>query len=182
MIYAAQHAQQGISSDFINNVIENLEDMTTNSENLLDNSNPNSGKIAYITNKDILTSFFKICSVVNKETKWDLDIDSIQPLIYREYNSNYKSDWHVDQNHKLYEENNIRKISFTIFLNNDFKGGEFDLDQIGPHEKKLTQTFDHNVPVNTALFYQSFNWYRIKPIFSGIRKTISGFILGPKYK
>ena len=182
MIYASLSAQQRISIDFLKIVIENVEELNINIDNTIDHTNPNSGKIGYIKNKEILINFFKICLNINKETKWDLDIDSIQPVTYQEYNSNYKSEWQVDQYHELYKDNNLRKISFTIFLNNDFEGGEFDIDFMGPNNKVRHQSFDNTIPVNTALFFHAYNWYRIKPIKYGIKKSLSGYILGPKYR
>jgi|TARA_B100000780_G_C21088199_1_gene438448 PKHD-type hydroxylase len=182
MIYASPSAQQQISIEFLKKVFDNIEDVNINIDNTIDNTNPNSGKIGYIRNENILVDFFKICMNVNKETKWDLDIDSIQPLTYQEYNTNYKSKWQVDQHDELYKENNLRKISFTIFLNNDFEGGEFDMDFMSPNNEIRYQSFDNTIPLNTCLFYHSYNWFRIRPITNGIKKSLSGYILGPKYK
>lgn len=181
MIYASTSAQQIISSEFIKTTLERLEDLNINIDSTIDHKLPNSGKIGYIKNQELLINFYKICLNVNKETGWDLDIDSIQPLIYQEYNSNYKSEWQVDQHYELYKENNLRKISFKVFLNDNFEGGEFDLDFLGPNKEKRFQTFDNSISANTSLFFHSYNWYRINPIKSGIMKTLSGFILGPKY-
>ena len=82
----------------------------------------------------------------------------------------------------IYKENNLRKISFTIFLNNDFEGGEFDMDFMSPNNEIRYQSFDNTIPLNTCLFYHSYNWFRIRPITNGIKKSLSGYILGPKYK
>ena len=182
MIYTAPTASQIISSAFIRETLGSLDDVLINIDNTVDNKIPNSGKIGYINNKKILTYYFKICSNVNKEAGWDLDIDSIQSLVYREYNTNYKSEWEVDQHDQLYKGNNLRKISFRIFLNNDFEGGEFDFDFLGPKNEQRFQTFNQTIPVNTALFFQSYNWHRIRTIDNGVKKEISGFVLGPKYK
>ena len=71
----------------------------------------------------------------------------------------------------------IRKVSFSTILNDDFEGGEFDIETKNPADKKRYDTFD-NKKQNTIIF-PSHMWHRVRPVKSGVRKSIVGWVLGP---
>ena len=64
----------------------------------------------------------------NVENFSSLYIDNIEPLQYSEYDTKQEYGWTQDVNNTPYSDGRIRKISFSIFLNNDYEGGEFDLE------------------------------------------------------
>lgn len=141
-----------------------------------------SSKVNFIGNSEILQAFFDISLQVNKLSNWDLNIDGIEPLQYGEYHENGEYGWHVDQHDHVYKDNRVRKLSFSIFLNNNYEGGEFDLEVYNPVKDKRYITYSNKVKKNTALFFQSDYWHRVRPVQKGIRKSLVGWLLGPKYK
>tara|TARA_B100001996_G_scaffold165434_1_gene126144 strand:- start:307 stop:1029 length:723 start_codon:yes stop_codon:yes gene_type:complete len=89
--------------------------------------------------------------LVNKESGWNLDITRVQKPQHSEYPVGGHYDWHTDQ-HILPVNQEVRKISMTLFLNNDdeYEGGELDLEIFGPakdhnEETKVYRTF-HGLP------------------------------------
>ena len=148
----------------------------------------NSGKITrnssvnFIKQKEILEAFLNISFQVNKLAGWDLDINGIEPLQYGEYHSDGEYGWHVDQHAEVHKDNRVRKLSFSVFLNNDYEGGEFDLEVSNPASETRYISFNKNTKANTALFFHSDYWHRVRPVKKGIRKSLVGWILGPKYK
>ena len=89
--------------------------------------------------------------------------------------------WHVDQHNEPYSDRRVRKISFSVFLNDDYTGGEFDLELHSPSIKPRYETFS-KLPLNTALFFQSDYWHRVRPVTKGVRKSLVGWVLGPEFK
>ena len=139
-------------------------------------------KVNFIKDQEILEAFLDISLQVNKLSGLDLHLDGIEPLQYGEYHCNGEYGWHVDQHSEVYKDNRVRKLSFSVFLNNDYEGGEFDLEVFNPIKKKRYITFDKNTKTNTALFFQSDYWHRVRPVQKGVRKSLVGWVLGPKYK
>ena len=87
-------------------------------------------------------------------------------------------DWHVDQHPKPVR-GNVRKISMTLFLNDDYEGGEFDLEIYRPDADPRYKTF--KLKPGSAIFFQGDQWHRVRPVTSGIRKSLVAWFYGPPY-
>ena len=53
-------------------------------------------------------------------------------------------------------------------LNDDFGGGEFDIETRNPADKKRYETFDDKI--NNTIVFPSHMWHRVRPVKSGVRK------------
>ena len=137
--------------------------------------------VTFINDHVILKEFLNVTKTINNNAGWNFNIDGIEPLQYGEYNKTQEYGWHVDQHNKPYSDGKVRKISFSIFLNDDYTGGEFDLELHSPSVKNRYETFS-KLPLNTALFFQSDYWHRVRPVTKGVRKSLVGWVLGPKFK
>lgn len=150
----------------------------------------------WITDPYVLRDFLRIAKRVNKEAGWDYDIDAIEPLQYTEYSSEVQGhyDWHADQHPEPYEDGKVRKISFSILLNDEYTGGEFEIETGNPNQeirtrtivagnskKKLDET-TMQLPVGSGLFFQSGFFHRVLPVKTGLRKSLVGWVLGPKFR
>tara|TARA_B100002019_G_C21213832_1_gene570854 strand:- start:741 stop:1286 length:546 start_codon:yes stop_codon:yes gene_type:complete len=139
-----------------------------------------STKVAWIKDKDILSTFLEYAQAANKNAGWDFHLDMIEPLQYAEYSVEDEFGWHVDQHNKPYDNGRVRKISFSVFLNDDYEGGEFDIETGNPQQKVRYTTIKGKR--NTAFFFQSDYWHRVRPITKGVRKSLVGWVLGPKFR
>ena len=117
----------------------------------------------------------EIFNLINDVTRGRLT--DIEPLQYSEYDVGGEYGWHRDVHDEPYSNGLVRKISFSTILNDDFGGGEFDIETKNPADKKRYDTFD-NKKYNTIIF-PSHMWHRVRPVKSGIRKSIVGWVLGP---
>ena len=61
-------------------------------------------------------------SEANKKGNWKYDIVDVESLQNTIYDVGQYYDWHIDYNDK-HPEDKIRKLSFTMILNDGFKGG-----------------------------------------------------------
>ncbi len=126
---------------------------------------------------------FRMVEDINKD-RWQCKIDTIEALQYSEYTADVSGEygWHQDILGKPYSDGRIRKITFSIFLNDDYTGGEFDLEIYGPgHEQdgKRYITFSAQETDQNILFFESNMWHRVRPVKSGVRKSLVGWSLGP---
>ena len=87
-------------------------------------------------------------------------------------------DWHIDQHPKVMN-GVVRKISMSLFLNEDYEGGEFDLEIYKPESNPRYETF--RLKKGDAIFFNSTTWHRVRPVTSGVRKSIVAWFTGPPY-
>jgi len=129
-------------------------------------------KIFFIKDTETCKEIFNL---INKTTV--IKLTDIEPLQYSEYGVGGEYGWHRDIHDKPYPNGLVRKVSFSTILNDDFEGGEFDIETRNPADKKRYDTFD-NKKQNTIIF-PSHMWHRVRPVKSGVRKSIVGWVLGP---
>ena len=137
-------------------------------------------RVSWIKDRIICQRVFSV--IKNKAADFSsLHLDNIEPLQYSEYDEAQEYGWHQDLNLKPYPDGRMRKISFSIFLNNNFEGGEFDLEIHGPDAKPryISEWKRHN---ENCIIFNSDMWHRVRPVKSGVRKSIVGWLLGPKMK
>ena len=74
----------------------------------------------------------------------------------------------------------IRKLSFTLCLNDEFEGGEFDICNPDPRETKNTiKSF--KLKKGDMIVFPSHTWHRVNPVTKGTRKSLVGWALGPQW-
>jgi len=129
-------------------------------------------KIFFIKDNETCKEIFNL---INETTV--IQLTDIEPLQYSEYGVGGEYGWHRDVHEKPYPNGLVRKMSFSTILNDDFEGGEFDIETKNPADKKRYDTFD-NKKHNTIIF-PSHMWHRVRPVKSGVRKSIVGWVLGP---
>ena len=140
-------------------------------------------KQAWIKELSFCKYFFDIGQKVNDVCKWNFDIKGIEPIQFGIYSDGGKFDWHVDQSSQVYFKNgSIRKISMTLFMNNpdEYEGGEFDLEVFKPETKTRYKTF--KLKKGSAIFFQSDIYHRVRPVSSGVRKSLVAWYSGPIFR
>jgi PKHD-type hydroxylase len=142
------------------------------------NKDTRSSEIAWLGDRDLLSMFLRMQKRVNVDAKWNLNITGIEPVQFGIYGEGDFYDWHVDQ-HPTPVKGNVRKISMSLFLNDDFGGGEFDLEIYSPRDEPRYKTFKSKP--GTALFFQGDQWHRVRPVTSGLRKSLVAWFYGPPY-
>ena len=136
-------------------------------------------RIKWINDASTLAKVLNYAKIINKDAGWNFEIDGVEPLQYTEYGEGGEYGWHIDQHTKPYADNRIRKISFSLLLNDDYEGGDFDLESGHPSKDLRHATF--RLGKNEAIFFKSDFWHRVNPVKSGIRKSLVGWILGKNY-
>jgi PKHD-type hydroxylase len=103
-------------------------------------------------------------------------------LQYTVYETNDHYDWHIDSHSKPYPNGCIRKISFTLCLNEDYEGGEFEISKPNPKpEKHINTKFTDKFTLGTVISFPSFVWHKVNPVTSGTRKVLVGWSVGPQF-
>ena len=100
---------------------------------------------------------------------YEFDLSKNIECYFGRYDENdHFNTWHIDSN--IVSEQ--RKLSFSILLNNDFTGGEFETMEYGKLEKKKGR----------LLVFPSFYPHKVNPVTNKTRYAIFGFVLGPAWR
>ena len=112
------------------------------------------------------------------------DISNIEDeaIQYTVYNKGDYYHWHTDQD--IGEINKpdefVRKLSFTLQLSDDseYTGGDLEFTDFADSERKFT------VPRNrgTIIIFDSRVPHRVRPVESGTRKTLVGWVIGKRWR
>jgi len=138
----------------------------------------------------------QIHSINNKY--WKFNLSKSEPLQYSIYNEGDYYDWHNDQRESVYEDGLVRKLSFTVFLNEDYDDGDFEIVELSA-AKELPKLNVENVSATllvneggmiigpqpsagTMIVFPSYLWHRVKPVIKGPRKSLVGWFLGEPFK
>lgn len=70
------------------------------------------------------------------------------------YSAGDEYGWHCDQHRTPYPDNRVRKFSFSVFLNEDFDGGEFDLEIHAPNVDVRHVAFENVRPNTRRCFFK----------------------------
>tara|TARA_B100000902_G_C27001985_1_gene760341 strand:- start:55 stop:702 length:648 start_codon:yes stop_codon:yes gene_type:complete len=153
-------------------------------------------------NKELENLFVTIVEDYNRNhSGWNYDITNIEAIQLTHY---FKGDfygWHVDTLDKPIIRNGVghnRKVSVTIFLNDpeEYEGGEFDLEVRGPKQNrkgsskgfgtknsKEKERFDTvKLPKGSIIIFPSSCWHRVRPVISGVRKSLVIWFQGPSFR
>lgn len=136
--------------------------------------------------EDTAYLFMKLADVVEKVNAgwYGYDLTGFEYLQYTEYDaqgSHYS--WHVDMMMGGWGcgsgESQPRKLSFGLALSDprDYVGGEFSVNYKGEAEAEVIP-----MPRGRVVLFPSFVLHRVAPVTSGIRRTIIGWVGGPKFR
>ena len=171
--------------DKVNNYIktQSLIKGTLNSPNSPNSDDVRNSQIHWMTDekyKDDLMPLYndlttKIRQVNNNQ--WKLVIYGCEPFQYTEYDESYKGhyNWHMDTGPKRAFEDQARKISFSLGLNDadEFEGGELVI-KFGIDEQS------YKLSKGEVLIFPSYLVHKVTPVTKGLRKVIVGWGVGPR--
>ena len=149
----------------------------------LGNKKVRSSKVVFISDDKLKKELNTVLYEHNKSAKWNFSIKELEPLQYTVYNINDHYDWHIDSHPYVYPNGLIRKISFTLCLNESYEGGEFEISRPNPNpEKHMNTKFNDKFTLGTVISFPSFVWHRVKPVTKGTRYSLVIWNLGHPFK
>lgn len=104
---------------------------------------------------------------------WKYNITNSNQAEFLMYDINGKYETHVDTFHSISDQ--TRKLTVLAFLNNDFEGGQFYIQN---NQKRL---YPQQTP-GTVLVFPSFMPHGVEPVTKGIRYSVVTWMVGPYFK
>ena len=148
-------------------------------------------KICFLNYDEELDKIFKrmVAEYNYKISSWGYDIKTLESIQLTHYSEGEFYDWHVDEFQtdlvKDDGEKSNRKISVTVWLNDptEYGGGELDLEVRGPNCKDWEPRYDTlKLPKKSIVIFPSNTWHRVRPVTSGIRKSLVLWFQGPPFR
>jgi len=171
------------NEDYCNNIIENSEKLRIKEAAIQDGDNKNrSSKVAWIKENDELYEDIKeVIFNHNVKADWNFKLKEFEPLQYTIYEEGEHYDWHIDSHTKPYDNGYIRKLSFTLCLNEDYEGGELEIANLNPKRINQNIKFKDKFTTGTIVTFPSFMWHKVHPVTKGTRKVLVGWVVGPPF-
>ena len=137
-----------------------------------------SSKVSWIDDPRLTILLHQMVENINRDTGWNFNVSNSDPIQYTVYNQGDHYNWHTDQSPPDHR-NQVRKISMTLFLNEEYEGGELDLELGSPLSEDRNETF--KLTRGNAIFFTSDIWHRVRPVTSGVRKSLVAWFTGRPY-
>ena len=170
-----------VSDDFCNEIIENGEAKIFENAKLSGGDiNNRSSKVSWINDKKFQTPLSQFVQSANTESNWNFSLKEFEELQYTLYNVGDHYDWHHDCHNKPYENKTIRKLSFTLCLNDEYEGGNFSIWDADPRDTKNLKTI--KLKKGTMLVFPSHLWHKVDKVTKGTRKVLVGWVVGSQWK
>ena len=166
------------SMDIVRKAISNT-DLKWNEGELQESKNQTrKSKVAWIKDNELNSMLLRMAQIMNVAAGWRLNVVGVEPVQFGVYTTDQYYDWHVDQ-HGGQNSGAVRKVSMSLLLNDDYSGGELDLEIYKPGTDPRYKTFKPKK--GSALFFQGDKWHRVRPVTHGLRKSIVAWFYGPPY-
>lgn len=150
-----------------------------------DPNNQRASQVSWIlpegeANTTLFEDLFNLSLEASQRANWNFDVGILEPLQYTHYGPDEKYDWHVDQLINDESSETCRKISFTMLLNDEFEGGDLQIECGSPANKDRAQS----IPLQKGdiVFFPSYIWHRVLPVTKGERHSLVGWLQGPTWR
>ena len=167
-----------IPEQFCDKIIKDGEIETIKKQEIADGNNANrSSSISWIEDKELQKTLSYLVKSANDESNWNFSLKEFESLQFTIYNKGDHYNWHTDNHVKPYRNNTIRKLSFTICLNDEYEGGNFSI--CDPHpEPDLSITTTFKLKKGDMIIFPSHVWHKVDKIIKGTRKSLVGWVVG----
>tara|TARA_R100000005_G_C4941391_1_gene165737 strand:- start:296 stop:841 length:546 start_codon:yes stop_codon:yes gene_type:complete len=174
--------QNAVSESFCNNIISDGENLNIIKAKIQDGNIANrSSEISWLDSDKLKNALRNLIQISNKESGWNYSLTEFEPLQYTIYNKGDYYDWHIDSHTKPYNNGMIRKLSFSLCLNDDYEGGQFSVCTPHPISAKTKiETFDRP-KTGTMIVFPSHTWHKVDKVTNGVRKTLVGWVVGKQW-
>ena len=75
----------------------------------------------------------------------------------------------------------IRKLSFTLCLNDEYEGGDFSICETHPISEK-TKVKSFSLKKGEMIVFPSHTWHKVHTVTNGILKALVGWVVGKQWK
>ena len=148
---------------------------------------PRDSDVHWIDDADLMESLIELTLKVQKDAGWDFDITEMETLQLTRYKPGGYYGWHTDTSISIPEDGLVRKLSFSIWLNDpsEYTAGEMDFWVNTPKTSQLVASNYIKTEKGNkghCVFFPGYIWHRVRPILAGTRYSLVGWCRGPRWR
>jgi len=161
------------------------DDIVINDKNEID-KNVRNTELYFFSDNSVYEKIMPHVERLNAQVGWNYSYCRVEPLQLGIYNEGGHYDWHSDDSAKPYgAEAGVfaglyRKLSFSILLNDDFDGGEFEIVHNMPARDVKTKKI--NISQGSVILFPSFTPHKVHPVTKRTRMSLVGWCCGESWK
>ena len=180
--------KMGIQEDFELGDINRTNREKVEKEDTEDLFKTRNSHVSWIDEPWIYNILKKYIDSANISAGWNYDWDWTEMLQFTKYNVGQFYDWHPDQHHYVYPEDDTnvnmrgkyRKLSTTLLLNDasEFKGGELEF-HFNMKETKIAEELKTR---GTLIVFPAFVYHRVREVTEGTRYSLVSWSIGAPFR
>jgi PKHD-type hydroxylase len=141
------------------------------------------GRVKWIDKEWVCNLVWPFMVKANEEAGWNFDVRTVEPSQLSQYEEGGHYDWHKDGRSDSPTFDDVRKLSVTVVLNDDFEGGEFEIAKYSDgHSCESLRPMSDIGKAGSIIVFPSFEEHRVTPVKKGVRYSLVLWFLGPPFK
>ena len=142
-------------------------------------------EVSWITNffehSEVIFPFMEKAKEINREY-YGFDLNNIENLQVAKYTGDNKSFFKPHMDMKLGVLDQPRKLSVSVMLSSpeEYTGGDFVIFGQGGSLVEVDRLT--RLKKGTAIYFPSYIVHGVEPVTSGVRHSLVGWLLGPRFK
>ena len=140
-------------------------------------------EVAWLYDPWIFSMLEPYLHAANLEAGWNFQWEPVEQIQFTKYKKGDYYNWHRDTNIDLTATGNkVRKLSMTVNLNDDYKGGEMYIDAETNYGKKDPQQLKKLQTAGSISVFPSDKWHKVAKVTEGTRYSLVVWFLGEAWK
>ena len=186
--------QNNFTKAVVGNDIKPTEEERIKGRNVLykgtENKKRRKSKVAWVEEQWVYDLINPFMAEANEKSGWNFDITSSESPQLTKYEKDDFFGWHIDgysDSLSTYDlpknkflDKNVRKVSMTILLIDDYEGGNFEFGFFNSGEVSVSKPkFSTR---GSIIFFPSFINHQVTPVTEGTRYSLVAWFLGPHFR
>ena len=130
-------------------------------------------RIAWLSDPELMAMLQMFIEKANIEAEWNFDVSQMEIPQVSFYTKGQKYDWHVDAGVENSSEDLHRKLSLSLTLKDNFKGGNFQVQKwVHPQSGDRFSTLKEMRKAGSIVVFPSFVFHRVTKVLEGERASL----------
>jgi len=139
-------------------------------------------KIAWLENPELTSILQMYVEKANKEAGWNFNMNCYETPQVSFYGKGQFYDWHTDSGVETASDPFVRKLSVSVTLDDNFKGGDFQIqDWVHPQSSKKFSTVKDMRRAGSIAVFPSFIFHRVTKIKEGELSSLVCWFIGEPF-
>ena len=156
-----------LTHNFCDDMIKTGDSLNIKNAKIKDGNNANrSSKVSWLEGEHFPNHLHQCIDSANK--LYNFSLHEFEPIQYTIYEEGDHYDWHVDNHKEPYHNGMIRKLSFTLCLNDEYEGGDLGF-------KTAEEEDYYKIGRGDIIAFPSWMLHKVTPVTKGKRRVLVGW-------